>query len=101
MRYKIETYVEEVDGKHKQIHKREYLDGTAAEFYGVGHLMIETPMGSFPREFAVKIEVENIDDAFEKFDEEIKKELPNIKAEIEKELKEEVRQQSSGIIIPE
>jgi hypothetical protein len=75
------------------------------KYFGKGMVMLNTPMGEIPHEFEVEFDVESIQEAFIKFEDQMNEKAPEI-AETEaknviEEIKSRMQQQQTSIITPD
>lgn len=78
---------------------------TPSRFFGKGMTALNTPMGEIPREFEVELDADTIEEAFQVFEDQMNEKGPAAAEEVAnalmEELKEQMRDKSSGIITPD
>jgi hypothetical protein len=78
---------------------------TTKIYYGVGMIGLQTPMGEMPHRIDVELNVSSVEEAFEKYEDEMNSKFHDAaKAEVEKlqaEFDKKKREEASQIITPD
>jgi len=109
MRYVINDYFDDDTDTQRHVREFEILKGEAPEdfpkFIGVGTIEMQLGPQRVPRQFSANLQAENLDEAFDNFDNIMDQAAESAKRDFEQEMKEafatQQKEEANKIVIPQ